>query len=97
MLNKELEGSAVMNEGFEWLNDQKDGRTPKWGFIGDKPGAKLKFKVDSTTKAFKAKKGVPYTALTLNFLRSYEHMGKAGTQKLHKQLRVPLQRPFHRI
>ena len=78
MLNEELQRSVTEKDGFEWLNDRQEGRTPKWGFIGDKPGSKLQLKVDSTTIAFNKLDGVPHTAITLNYLRSYEHMGKAG-------------------
>ena len=82
MLNEVLQRSATEKEGFEWFNDQQEGRTPKWGFIGDKPGSKLQVKVDSTTTAFHKMDGAPYTAIALNYLRSYEHMGKAGRQIL---------------
>ena len=54
-------------------------RRLQWGFIGERPGATLALKVDSTTAAVqKDLATAPHTVITINYLRSYEHMGKAG-------------------
>lgn len=88
ILNEEFQQSVTEKEGFEWLNDQPEGRTPKWGFVGDTPGSKITLKVDSTTEAVKKMDGVPHTAITISYLRSYEKMGKAGG-RLNLSIRPP--------
>ena len=47
----------------------------QWGFIGNTAGANIQFKVDTTAEAMKEKN---LTSISIVYLKSYEHMGKAG-------------------
>ena len=75
-MGEDFKKAVTAEDHFQWRNDQPAGHTPKWGFIGEVPGASLQFVIDTT--ATNAVEGKDHAALTLSYLRSYEGMGRAG-------------------
>jgi hypothetical protein len=40
-------------KGFEWVNEGKSDKLPKWGYVADAPGAEIKLKVSTNTTALR--------------------------------------------
>ena len=49
----------------------------QWGYIGETPGASLQFVINTVLEGMETE-GKDHAALTMSYLQSYEHMGKAG-------------------
>lgn len=43
----------LSRQGFEWVNEGKTAKLPKWGFIAEAPGAEIKFKVNTNSTAIR--------------------------------------------
>lgn len=63
--------------GFKWIDEaQPHHLTKKEGFVATKPGAHLLLTIN-TAETTKTDVQDPHTVVTINHLRSYEHMGQA--------------------
>ncbi|KAG2447186.1 hypothetical protein HYH02_007929 [Chlamydomonas schloesseri] len=68
-----LQQTVVGRQGFEWINEGKTAKLPKWGYIAETPGAEIKFKVNTNSTTVRRQE----LTVELGYLRSYENMGKA--------------------
>lgn len=76
IINEKLKSAVKESPGFEYVDESKaDSLTRKWGFVATKPESSLllSFSTASTTKGV----ADPHTVVTINHLKSYEHMGQA--------------------
>lgn len=76
IIDQKFKSTVTESPGFEWVDEAKpESVTRKWGFVATKPESLLvvTFSTASTTRGVKD----PHTVLTINHLKSYEHMGQA--------------------
>ncbi|KAG2488702.1 hypothetical protein HYH03_012702 [Edaphochlamys debaryana] len=65
-------------QGFEWVNEGKNPKLPKWGYVASQPGAVLRLKLATATSAGTEEERGMNVSMQLGFLHSYEHMGRAA-------------------
>lgn len=79
LLGEHLKAAAIKSEGFDWVNEAQGEakmHSPKWGFTALKAGSAISFSVD--TRLDRLSHGNDkLVEVSLAYLRSYEHMGKA--------------------
>ena len=79
LLGEHLKSAATKSEGFDWINEARGEakmHSPKWGFTALKAGSAISFSLD--TRLDRLSDGNNKSVeVSLAYLKSYEHMGRA--------------------